>query len=584
MRPLRLALEGFTVFRERQEVDFEPLELFVITGPTGAGKTSILDAITFALYGRLPRFAGAQGTSDAVSLGLVRATVELEFSIHNRGRYRIVRRMSRRANQPQTLVFERLDGGTWVPACDGRVRESNKRIAEVVGLDFDAFTRAVLLPQGEFHRFLKGEAGERRRILVSLLGVSYFEAMAGIARRRSAELRARVQRTDELLAEQYADATPEHVEELRAGARAAADQAKAIAQSVENAAAEGTRAAEATTRARAIQAARAQLEALAADLGRLADTAAAAEGEAAATQNRLDAKAAEVDRARAAVSDAQQRERLIEAEVGTLVELARAAAAAQTLSEAAERQEQARLELEAAAEEVAAAQRELSDAQAAHESVSMRLAGASEQAASALAEADSAREGHQQLAAALAAAELAEADLAGAERELVVHAEALQRARAEAERARDALSEATAELEEHRRMHAVAELSSGLSAGDPCPVCGAVLAAAIPVAPDVATALQSARTREEQARAREGAAGQALARAEAELAALEQKRASCAERLSQALAGHADTAALAGAAAAAEAAAAQRAARAAELTGQLEALEREREQLSRRVA
>src|SRR5579875_1070433 len=455
MRPLRLALEGFTVFRERQEVDFEPLELFVITGPTGAGKTSILDAITFALYGRLPRFAGAQGTSDAVSLGLVRATVELEFSIHNRGRYRIVRRMSRRANQPQTLVFERLDGGTWVPACDGRVRESNKRIAEVVGLDFDAFTRAVLLPQGEFHRFLKGEAAERR---------------------------ARVQRTDELLAEQYADATPEHVEELRAGARAAADQAKAIAQSVENAAAEGTRAAEATTRARAIQAARAQLEALAADLGRLADTAAAAEGEAAATQNRLDAKAAEVDRARAAVSDAQQRERLIEAEVGTLVELARAAAAAQTLSEAAERQEQARLELEAAAEEVAAAQRELSDAQAAHESVSMRLAGASEQAASALAEADSAREGHQQLAAALAAAELAEADLAGAERELVVHAEALQRARAEAERARDALSEATAELEEHRRMHAVAELSSGLSAGDPCPVCGAVLAAAIPVA------------------------------------------------------------------------------------------------------
>src|ERR1700754_817948 len=162
MRPLELQIEGFTAFRDRQVVDFESLGLFVITGPTGAGKTSILDAMVFALYGQVPRLGGKQGTSELIALGTAQARVRFEFAIAGRGRYRVARRLSRKA--AQTATFERLDGEAWTPVCDrGGVRECDRAIHELLGLDFDAFCRAVVLPQGEFHRFLKGDPGERRK-------------------------------------------------------------------------------------------------------------------------------------------------------------------------------------------------------------------------------------------------------------------------------------------------------------------------------------------------------------------------------------------------------------------------------------
>ena len=115
MRPLRLAIEGFTAFRDRQEVDFEPLDLFVITGPTGAGKTSILDAMIFALYGQVPRLGGKSGTADLISLGRVDARVQLDFAVEGQGR-------SRRAPAvPQGRAvgdLERLEGDDWVPATE----------------------------------------------------------------------------------------------------------------------------------------------------------------------------------------------------------------------------------------------------------------------------------------------------------------------------------------------------------------------------------------------------------------------------------------------------------------------------------
>jgi exonuclease SbcC len=186
VRPLSLALEGFTAFRDRQEIDFEPLNLFVITGPTGAGKTSILDAMVFALYGQVPRLGGKHGTTDLVSLGRAEARVLLEFSIDGKGRYRVARRLSRRAGQSATL--ERHDGSDWVSICErGGVRECDRALKEILVLEFDSFCKAVVLPQGEFHKFLKGDTAERRQMLVSLLGVGYFQKMASTEQRRSSQ-------------------------------------------------------------------------------------------------------------------------------------------------------------------------------------------------------------------------------------------------------------------------------------------------------------------------------------------------------------------------------------------------------------
>ena len=69
MRPERLEVAGFTAFRDPVTIDFEGADLFALTGPTGAGKSSVIDAITFALYGRVPRYDDQRLVAPVVSQG-----------------------------------------------------------------------------------------------------------------------------------------------------------------------------------------------------------------------------------------------------------------------------------------------------------------------------------------------------------------------------------------------------------------------------------------------------------------------------------------------------------------------------------
>src|SRR5687767_13999727 len=110
MRPLRLEIEGFTAFRNRACLDFEDLDLFAITGPTGAGKSSLIDAICYALYGRIPRMGNQVG--GAISQGLERMQVTLEFRAGGRA-YRVLRETRRKGNG--NVRLEQHDGTDWVP-------------------------------------------------------------------------------------------------------------------------------------------------------------------------------------------------------------------------------------------------------------------------------------------------------------------------------------------------------------------------------------------------------------------------------------------------------------------------------------
>src|SRR3954469_7828176 len=97
MRPLRLDLAGFTVFREETTLDFTDADFFALVGPTGAGKSTILDAICFALYGTVPRWGGTRGIGNALAPSATEARVRLVFE-SARARYvatRVVRRGSR---------------------------------------------------------------------------------------------------------------------------------------------------------------------------------------------------------------------------------------------------------------------------------------------------------------------------------------------------------------------------------------------------------------------------------------------------------------------------------------------------------
>jgi exonuclease SbcC len=204
VRPIRLEVEGFTSFREKQSIDFSGLDLFAITGPTGAGKSSLIDALVFALYGQVPRVG--DDYKQLISHGAERLNVLLEFEVgRSRHRYRIARTARPAGASKQRL--ERLEGEEARPLAD-KAREIKARIEEILGLDYDGFTRAVVLPQGQFDEFLKGEPKERRKILVSLLDLGIYDAIQRLANQKGTEARKEAAFIAEQLERDFADATP----------------------------------------------------------------------------------------------------------------------------------------------------------------------------------------------------------------------------------------------------------------------------------------------------------------------------------------------------------------------------------------
>jgi exonuclease SbcC len=222
MRPLRLEIEGFTSFRERVCLDFEGLDLFAITGPTGAGKSSLVDAMVFALYGQVPRVGNQY--AQLLSHGKERLSVRLDFAVGDE-HYRVARTL-RTTGTPQTRL-EKITGGTLEPLAD-RVKDAAEQVERLIGLDYDGFVRAVVLPQGQFDAFLRGEPKERRKILVALLRLSAYEKMHEAANRRAAESRREAEFIAGQLAQDFALATPEALERKR-GEAARAEDAKTAA-------------------------------------------------------------------------------------------------------------------------------------------------------------------------------------------------------------------------------------------------------------------------------------------------------------------------------------------------------------------
>jgi exonuclease SbcC len=224
MTPLRLELEGFTCFREPTTIDLSEIgvDLFAIAGPTGAGKSTLLDAMTYALYGQTARL-GSRGLDALLSPGAERLTVQLAFRTAG-GVFRVTRLAWQRVNrvERQTRIEQLDEGGAWrqLPESE-KLSEANEKLAEVVGLDYDGFTRAVLLPQGAFDEFLRGDAGKRRRLLTVLLGLDRVQAMQQLAGRYSREAESKVEALRRRLAEDFAGATPERRRELHDERRSA---------------------------------------------------------------------------------------------------------------------------------------------------------------------------------------------------------------------------------------------------------------------------------------------------------------------------------------------------------------------------
>ena len=107
MRPVTLVMEGFGAYRDRTVVDFDGVELFALTGPTGAGKSTVVDAICMALYGSIPRYEDLRLIAPAISQGMNQAMVHLEFVIDGVTyiAVRIIRRTAMSVGQASGVVL-----------------------------------------------------------------------------------------------------------------------------------------------------------------------------------------------------------------------------------------------------------------------------------------------------------------------------------------------------------------------------------------------------------------------------------------------------------------------------------------------
>ncbi len=217
MIPVRLKIEGFLSYREPVELNFSGFDLACISGPNGAGKSALLDAITWALFGRARKYdESVINTHPSVEA----AEVTFDFDYEG-NRYRVQRTNPRgKTSSVEFYIRSQVSGQDprWKTLTERTLRETDRKIEKTLRMDFETFTNASFFLQGKADQFATARPGERKRILSNILGLEVWESYREESSRRRREIEKEVKELDGRLSEIQSelDEGPERKADLQA--------------------------------------------------------------------------------------------------------------------------------------------------------------------------------------------------------------------------------------------------------------------------------------------------------------------------------------------------------------------------------
>ncbi len=169
MLPIRLELRNFLAYRNPDPLSFKDIDLACLSGPNGAGKSSLLDAMTWVLWGQ-----ARAGADELIHMGQDEMLVSFDFR-QDQTTYRVVRKRNKKRGQTSLDLLRRdEENQRWIPEASG-VRDAQERITTILRLDYDTFVHSAFLQQGKADSFTVKTPAERKRILADILGLSRWD-------------------------------------------------------------------------------------------------------------------------------------------------------------------------------------------------------------------------------------------------------------------------------------------------------------------------------------------------------------------------------------------------------------------------
>lgn len=207
MKLLKLTMKGYRAWKRMTALDFSEITAATIRGHNGAGKSSIAEAVEWALWGT----SRSTTVDGVVSIGAESCTVELEFAVGGVA-YRVRRQ---RATSGAALNVYRLDNTAWTPISGKTIRDTQAVLDGIVGTTRDALLSSAILKQGQHGRFTRASATDRRRILREILAVERWEQIAKDCRSRALAAKRRASDLTDSLNDPRLSGAEERAEEAR---------------------------------------------------------------------------------------------------------------------------------------------------------------------------------------------------------------------------------------------------------------------------------------------------------------------------------------------------------------------------------